>query len=102
MAKKKSKKKDGNKKDIEKKKIKKQDLIKKKLKKKASKKKKAVKKKAQKNKIEDHSSNYNVSDATKKLRSLKSIDELLEFTKGEQRLTIAKVIPAAKNRLKKV
>jgi len=130
MAKKKSKKKEGKKKDISKKKIKKLDLIKKKLKKKASKKKGTKKKdtkkkpkkhksrekqheqilltvtadqpKAQNRKVEDHSSNYNVSDAIKQLRSIKSIDELMAFTKGEKRLTIIKVIPAAKNRLNKV
>jgi hypothetical protein len=39
--------------------------------------------KDQKTKIEDHSSKYNVSDAIKKLRSLKSIDEIFAFTKGD-------------------
>ena len=39
-------------------------------------------------------------DAIKKLRTLKSKDELLSFTKGEKRLTVTKVIPAAMNRLK--
>ena len=55
--------------------------------------------KVQKIKIEDHSSKFNVLDAIKKIRSLKSIDELQAFTKGEQRLTNTKVISVAKNRL---
>jgi len=52
-------------------------------------------------KAQEHSSKYNVSVAVKKLRSIKSVDELLAFTKGEKRVTIRKVIPAAKRRLEK-
>ena len=48
----------------------------------------------------DHSSNYNAPLAVKKLRTLKTKEELLQFTKGEKRLTITKVIPAAMKRLK--
>ena len=47
----------------------------------------------------DHSSNYKVSDAVKKLRTIKSREELLEFVKGETRVTITKLIPARLNRL---
>ena len=49
----------------------------------------------------DHSSNYNVMDAIKKLKSIKSTGELLAFTNREKRLTITKAIPAAKARLEK-
>ena len=93
MAKKKSKKKDGKKKDG-KKKLLKLKLIKKKVSKKKDSKKKVSKKKA------DHSSNYNAPLAVKKLRTLKTKEELLSFTKGEKRLTVTKVIPAAMKRLK--
>ena len=55
--------------------------------------------KDQKTKFDDHSSKYNVLDAVKKLKSLKSSDELLAFTNGEQRLTVTNVIPLAMNRL---
>jgi len=119
-SKKKSKKKDNKKKDIKKKKLIKLKLKKKKDAKKKVAKKKDVKKKNPKKKVnveksqpvvkaqpvapiiknEDHSSKYNVKDAIKKLRTLKSKDELLSFTKGEKRLTVTKVIPAAMNRLK--
>ena len=130
MAKKKSKKKSNKKKDIKKKKLiklklqKKKDAKKKVAKKKEAKKKDAkkkdVKKKSPKKKVnveksqpvakaqpvapiiknEDHSSKYNVKDAIKKLRTLKSKDELLSFTKGEKRLTVTRIIPAAMSRLK--
>lgn len=127
MAKKKSNKKESKKKDEKKKKLIKLKLKKKKAKKKEAKKKEAKKKdikkkeakkksnqklkvdktppgataqpKASTIKEEDHSSNYNVSDAVKKLRSLKSKEELLSFTKGEKRLTVTRIIPAALNRL---
>lgn len=128
MAKKKSKKKSDKKKDIKKKKLLKLKLKKKKAAKKKDTKKKNTKKKPKvtgsseklvvekpasvektKPKVQpkvpiiktaDHSSNYNVANAIKKLRSLKTRDALLSFTKGEKRLTITKVIPAAMNRLK--
>lgn len=120
IIKKKLKKKSSKKKDSKKKESKKKDSKKKDSKKKDSKKKGAKKKsseiqnernpliagtsqlKTQKSEPADHSSNYNVSDAVKKLSSMKSLDELIAFTKGEKRLTITKVIPGAKNRLKKV
>ena len=51
--------------------------------------------------VSDHSSNYNVSNAVKKLRSLKSVDKVLLFTKGDKRLTVTNAILATKNRLKK-
>ena len=82
------KKKDSKKKDSKKKDSKKKDSKKKDSKKKDSKKK------------TDHSSNYNAPLAVKKLRTLKTKEELLSFTKGEKRLTVTKVIPAAMKRLK--
>ncbi len=106
MAKKKSKKKkDGKKKDsikkVSKKKVakKKKDSKKKTSKKKDPKKKKPVAAKDPVIKNEDHSSNYNVVEAVKKLRSLKSKADLISFTKGETRLTVTKAIPAVMNRL---
>lgn len=48
----------------------------------------------------DHSSNYNVKEAIAKLRAIKDKDELMAFIKGEKRVTVTKVIPAAMNRLK--
>jgi hypothetical protein len=93
MAKKKSKKKDKKKK-VGKKKLLKLKLLKKKNSKKKNSKKKDSKKKA------DHSTNYNTPLAVKKLRTLKTKEELLAFTKGEKRLTVTKVIPAAMKRLK--
>ena len=48
----------------------------------------------------DHSSNYKVFEAIAKIRAIKNRDELLAFIKGEKRLTITKVIPAALNKLK--
>ena len=104
MAKKKSKKKDKKKKDGKKKLLKLKLLKKKESKKKNSKKKKDSKKKVSKKKdskkTADHSSNYNAPLAVKKLRTLKTKEELLAFTKGEKRLTVTKVIPAAMKRLK--
>ena len=47
----------------------------------------------------DHSSNYNVREALKKLRTKKTREELLGFVKGETRVTVTKVIPARLNRL---
>ncbi|MCK5135181.1 MAG: hypothetical protein KAR19_05280 [Bacteroidales bacterium] len=108
--KKKDAKKKANKKELKKKYTKKKDAKKKKSKKKNSKKKlkkvqplsgATLQPKAQENEFTDHSSNYKVLDAVKKLRSLKNPEELLAFTKGEKRLTIKKVIPAAMKRLKK-
>ena len=117
MAKKKSKKKDEKKKDSKKKILKlklrkKKDAKKKDAKKKDAKKKDAKKKDAKKKpkaknmlppviKNVDHSSNYNVKDAVKKVRFIKSTEELLAFTRGEKRLTITKLIPAAKKLLEK-
>ena len=98
MAKKKSKKKDEKKK-VSKKKLLKLKLIKKKASKKKDSKKKVSKKKDSKKKA-DHSSNYNAPLAVKKLRTLKTKEKLLAFTKGEKRLTVTKVIPAAMKRLK--
>ncbi len=108
MAKKKSKKKDEKKK-VGKKKLLKLKLLKKKNSKKKDSKKKNSKKKDSKKKNSkkkdskkkaDHSSNYNAPLAVKKLRTLKTKEELLAFTKGEKRLTVTKVIPAAMKRLK--
>ena len=124
--KKEDKKKDVKKKKIlsakikKKKKSKKKDSKKKDSKKKSSKKKKPVAKKPEVKvevgkpvsaspaapvaskapvvKSEDHSSNYNVKEAVIKLRSLKSKEDLLSFTKGEKRLTVTKATPAAMNR----
>ena len=98
MAKKKSKKKDKKKKDS-KKKLLKLKLIKKKASKKKASKKKDSKKKDSK-KQADNSSNYNAPLAVKKLRTLKSKEELISFTKGKKRLTVTKIIPAAMKRLK--
>ncbi len=122
VAKKKATKKELKKKEAKKKvtrkELKKKEAKKKKSKKKSSKKKlkqvqpssgaavkpssaAAVKPKAPASKITDHSSSYKVTDAIKKLRSLKTPEELLAFTKGEKRLTVKKVIPAAMKRLKR-
>ena len=49
----------------------------------------------------DHSSNYNVKEAVKVLRTLKSQEEIDVFTKGEKRITINRAIPAARRRLGK-
>lgn len=48
----------------------------------------------------DHSSNYNAKEAIAKLRAIKNREELMEFIKGEKRVTVTRVIPAALNRLK--
>ena len=123
MAKKKNKKKEKKKKDPKKKNKglkgkgqKKKETKKKALKKKDSKKKKkkAAKKKSGQKKIQavntpaqrleettrapdehwDHSSNYNVREAIKKLRTLKSPEEVNHFTKGETRISVNRVVPA--------
>ncbi len=47
----------------------------------------------------DHSSNYNVRDALAILRALTSQVDVLSFTKGENRITITKVIPSVTRRL---
>jgi hypothetical protein len=112
--KKESKKKDAKKKESKKKESKKKDTKKKDTKKKP-KAKPAVVEIAEKKplvpaavqpktpviKHVDHSSNYNVTEAIKKLKSIKSTEELLAFTHGEKRITITKAIPAAKQRLAK-
>jgi hypothetical protein len=122
MAKKKAKKKDIKKKDLKKKdkkkkSQKKKDLkkkdLKKKLGKKKSKKKDSIKKTSKKKisqskesvvkktetaaspiVLNDHSSNYNVREANKMLRALKSPEEIRAFTKGETRLTVNRVVTA--------
>jgi len=106
MAKKKGKKKDLKKKtlkkkDIKKKKSKKKELKKKDLKKKNNKK-KELKKKVIKTEtsFKDHSSNYNVRNALQKLRTLKKLEDVETFTKGEKRLTINRAVPALKKRIK--
>ena len=48
----------------------------------------------------DHSKDYNAPEAVRKLRMLKSKEALLAFTKGEKRVTVTRIIPAALNRLK--
>ena len=117
LKKKLAQKKDTKKKESRKKESRKKDTRKKDTRKKDNKKKDTRKKSDQKLKIdqplpeastqpqasaiknEDHSSSYNVSDAVKKLRAMKTKEELLSFTKGEKRLTVTRVIPAAMNRL---
>lgn len=49
----------------------------------------------------DHSSNYNVQEAVKKLKAIKSTEELLAFTNGEKRLTITRAISLVKAKLGK-
>lgn len=123
MAKKKSKKKSKEKQDPGKKKLLKLKLenkkLKKKLRKKKEKEKEARRKEEKKKKRQkkpaaslsvesrpaitgpaDHSSNYKGPEAIKKLRALKTREELLAFTKGEKRITVSKVIPAALRRVK--
>jgi len=120
IKKKDSKKKDSKKKDSKKKDSKKKDSKKKEKKKKEKKKKKPRKKpplagvQPEVQSIStpkvplkkpiavktDHSSNYNVREAVKKLRKLKNKEELRSFTEGEKRLTVTKTIPAAMKRLK--
>lgn len=41
-----------------------------------------------------HSSDYNVREANKIMRTLKSKEKVLDFVKGEERLTVTRVIPA--------
>ena len=128
-SKKKESKKEIQKKKLKKKALKKKALKKKEAKKKAAKKKEAKKKDSKKKalmkipvqkqakqipaakpsakpitpraKNVDLSSNHKVPDAIKRLKLLKSVDELLAFTKGEKRITVKKVIPVAKKRLEK-
>jgi hypothetical protein len=125
MAKKKGKKKETKKKDPKKKGKKKKDL-KKGLKKKALKKKDNKKKKKDKkasvkkttkgkeprkrDRIEqitaadspgDHSSNYNVQEAVKKLRTLNKTEDVQAFIKGEKRITITRAIQPVLNRIEK-
>lgn len=114
-----SKKKDSKKKVSKKKEPKKKDLKKKDSKKKGSKKKDlmkvertkelmaekpspvtSVKPEVKNTRNEDHSSNYNVTEAVKKIRLIKSKEKLLSFTKGEKRVTITQIIPPILSRLK--
>ena len=48
----------------------------------------------------DHSTNYKIKEAIQRLRAIKNRDEFMVFVKGEKRITVTKVIPAALNRLK--
>jgi hypothetical protein len=112
--------KNKKKKSLKKKELKKKQLKKKALKKKAQKKNKKDKelKKSGKPKIgsekartvsspvssdvknfDDLSLNYNVRDAISKLRSLKQPAEVMAFTKGENRVTITRIIPAVMKKL---
>ncbi len=93
LKKKKLKKKESKKKDIRKKKTKKKDARKKGkiLKAKVV---KSDKPKKQAISYTDHSSNYNVREAVKELRSLTSPEQVQIFTKGEERLTVTRSIPA--------
>jgi hypothetical protein len=50
---------------------------------------------------EEHSSKYNVKDAVAKLRTFKKKEELLAFTKGENRVTVTRVIETIVNGLEK-
>ena len=43
----------------------------------------------------DRSSKYNVREAIKKLRSLKSADQIRAFTRGEKRTTVKRAIAPA-------
>ena len=121
--------KNNKKKNLKKKDLKKKNLKKKESKKKDQKKKtlseKKKKKEIKKNKVSskreksaktdfpekvipipapkflaDHSSNYNVRDAAIKLRSLQTTEDVQAFTKGEKRLSITRIIPAAIRRLR--
>jgi hypothetical protein len=111
IKKKDSKKKGSKKKGSKKKDSKKKDIKKKDIKIKVPVKKESVKEETVKKivstqpevpsiKNKDHSSNYNVKESIAKLRSLKSREEILAFTKGEKRVSVTKVIPAALNRMK--
>ena len=99
------------KKELKKKKSKKKEEKKKKLKKKtvkkgAGKKDKTLKAKVvkvdkpkeQATRYTDHSSNYNVRNAVQKLRSLTSPEQVQIFTKGEERVTLTRAIPAVMKR----
>ncbi len=52
----------------------------------------------QKDQSEDNSANYNVKDATAKIREMESKDDILSFTQGEERVTVTKVITATLNK----
>ena len=130
MAKKKGKKKEQKKKDLKKKNKglkdkarKKKERKKKAIKKKDSKKKekKSAKKKTDQKKtqlvkppdpkegktsittgeVTDQSLNYNVRDAVKILRGLKNPEDVRVFTRGENRMTITRAIPAVLMRFQK-
>lgn len=99
-----SKKKESRKKDSKKKDSKKKDSKKKESKKKLKTEKPSpvtsVKPDVKNTQNADHSSNYNVTEAVKKIRLIKRKEELLSFTKGEKRVTITQIIPAIVTRLK--
>ena len=111
MAKKKGKKKGAKKKADKKKKkriqlkgVKNQKKGKKKgaKKKEKGKKKKEDKKKkssAKKPTFQDHSSNYSVLQAVKKVRSLETLAHVEIFIKGENRKTILRVLPGVRRKL---
>ena len=104
MAKKKDKKKTSKKVDYKKKFKELQAKYKKlKAKVKAKTKKEKSKKKVKKVKetFTDHSSNYNVDNAVKKLRSLKDANQVDIFTKDEKRITITRAIQGVLNQLEK-
>jgi hypothetical protein len=65
------------------------------------KKEKSKKVKEAKNTLTDHSSNYNVKDAVKKIRSLKNANQVSEFIKSEKRVTVTRTIKGVLNRLAK-
>jgi hypothetical protein len=45
----------------------------------------------------DSSLKYNVQDAVKKLKELQSMEEVLAFTKGDQRVTVTRAKSALQN-----
>ncbi len=49
--------------------------------------------------ISDTSQDYNAQNALVKMRSLKTREEILAFTKGEKRVTVTRSIQAAMNRI---
>jgi len=49
----------------------------------------------------DRSTNYKVQEAGMKLKAFNNRDELMSFVRGEKRVTVTKLIPAALNRLDK-
>ena len=53
-------------------------------------------------KFNDSSAHHNVRIAIRKLRALKSLNEINAFVKGEKRVTITRIIPGVINRIKRV